>query len=57
MVASDPEWFDLEEGMKKCVLAMIEVMKLWAECCCCICLQGEINKKIKHKLKSKVFTG
>ena len=56
MVTSDPEWFGLEEGTKKCALAMIEVPRSWAECHCHICLQGKINKKIKHKLKAKVFT-
>jgi hypothetical protein len=56
VVASDPDRFGLEEGSKKRALVMIEVTRSWAECCCCICLQGEINKKIKHELKAKVFT-
>jgi hypothetical protein len=56
VVTSDPEQFGLEEGTKKCALAMIEVTRSWAECHCHICLQGKINKKIMHELKAKVFT-
>jgi hypothetical protein len=56
MVASDPDRFGLEEGSKKRALAMIEVTRSWAECRRRIRLQGEINKKIKHELKAKVFT-